>query len=198
MSTLAEIRDAYIRCHRPGSRKEAAHFAAGSLRERILKAANANSYDRPKHRHQWLIAPDLLAQFAARLVVMLPEIERARSFPELLSLVSSARIKGVGPLTVYDTAQRIGWGQRIEPKEVYLHAGTREGAKRLKWEYKRDSIRRSALPSELASLSASEIEDMLCIYADYFGSSTKKVDPKGCGGIQRGCGTRRAKARGCG
>ena len=41
------------------------------------------------------------------------------------------QIKGIGELTIYDTALRIGFYLDIYPDKVYLHAGTREGAKRL-------------------------------------------------------------------
>ncbi|MEK7411500.1 MAG: hypothetical protein AAB327_09000, partial [Actinomycetota bacterium] len=37
----------------------------------------------------------------------------------------------LGPLYVYDTALRIGAKKGQMPKVVYLHAGTREGAKKL-------------------------------------------------------------------
>ena len=197
LNTLAKVRDAYIRRYRSRSRKEAAHFAAGSLRERIRKAANAISFGGSKHKHQWRIKGSTLSRFSNRLEKLLPSIRKARSFPALLTLVELARIKGIGRLTVYDTTTRIGAGQKVKPDKVYLHAGTRVGAKRLNWDFRRDSLRRSELPRELARLSASEIEDMLCIYADCFGSRAKNLDPKGCVSGPRGCGQGRARLRGC-
>jgi hypothetical protein len=58
--------------------------------------------------HQWRIPGSVLRKAAMRLVQA--NVESARSFEELLQLVSDTigNIHGIGELTVYDTAHRIG------------------------------------------------------------------------------------------
>ena len=73
------------------------------------------------------------------LVARLPEIRRAQSFASLLQVIESVKCPGIGELTVYDTAIRVGLGQGVQPDRVYLHAGARVGANRLKWNVRRGS-----------------------------------------------------------
>jgi hypothetical protein len=69
-------------------------------------------------------------------------------------------------LTIYDTALRIGASLGLEPQSVYLHAGTRFGARRLGLDWRAETIPVSALPPPLRKLKPREIEDLLCIFAD--------------------------------
>lgn len=88
------------------------------------------------------------------------------SFEELFQLVNAAvgGIHGIGALTVYDTARRIGAYLKLEPEKVYLHAGTRAGARAIGLGAGRDTLEINELPVPFRSLSAGEIEDCLCIY----------------------------------
>ncbi|MEO0269567.1 MAG: hypothetical protein ABIN73_07505 [candidate division WOR-3 bacterium] len=55
------------------------------------------------------------------------------------------------------------------PDKVYLHAGTKEGAKNLGLNTKgKKALQINELPKELKDLSPIEIEDILCIYRDKF------------------------------
>src|SRR5262249_27216325 len=75
-------------------------------------------------------------------------------------------IHGIGELTIYDTALRIGAKLDLEPTVVFLHGGTRKGARALGLDWHKEFIARDAFPSEFQPLSASEIEDVLCIYKE--------------------------------
>jgi hypothetical protein len=95
------------------------------------------------------------------------EIRSCLNFEELIKLMGKkiGNIPGIGQLTVYDTALRIGANLGIEPKIVYLHCGTRVGAKTLGINIrKKDTLNPSELPDAFSKLSPSEIEDCLCIY----------------------------------
>jgi hypothetical protein len=96
-------------------------------------------------------------------------LEKARSFDDLIQRVNSAvrSIRGIGELYVYDTALRIGAHLRLLPREVYLHAGARMGARALHLDYRSASIPLDRLPVELRRLEPHEIEDVLCIYKDW-------------------------------
>ena len=91
------------------------------------------------------------------------------SFEDLFKIISENRIFGFGKLAIYDTALRIGYFLRLYPEQIYLHAGTSKGAKKLGIKInKRKKIEISELPKEFHKLNASEIEDILCIFKDRF------------------------------
>lgn len=173
VSLLSDIRDDYIRRVRPRVEAEAKHYAHGPAVERIRRAAVAEGPGGHKHKHQWRIPPTVLDKFAARLVARTKDITSARTFATLLAVIKSARIKGVAELTIYDTAVRIGKGQGLEPDAVYLHAGTRKGAKLLGLNVNRPSIPIDDFPPDLAGLAPAEIEDLLCSNARYFGPNAR-------------------------
>ena len=51
-----------------------------------------------------------------------------------------------------------------EPDRVYLHSGTREGARALGLAAERSFLPMDELPPELRRLKPREVEDLLCIY----------------------------------
>lgn len=73
-------------------------------------------------------------------------------------------IHDIGPLTIYDTALRIGAFLRLEPAVVYLHRGTREGAKAIGENHRSECLDVRELPRPFQRLKPYEIEDCLCIY----------------------------------
>jgi hypothetical protein len=93
----------------------------------------------------------------------------ASSFEQLHQIIGELiqGIRGVGPLLIYDTALRLGANLRLEPSVVFLHAGTREGARRLGLNVARSFIPSSEFPPVLRELPARQIEDILCIYKDW-------------------------------
>ena len=86
-----------------------------------------------------------------------------------MEIVNSINCKGIGELTKYDTIIRIAAYRNLFPTKVYLHSGTKVGAKNLLGKLgKRKYLGIEELPIELQDLhlSASEIEDILCIFKD--------------------------------
>lgn len=121
------------------------------------------------HSHQrrpfsrWREAPSRAAE------VLLGEkgrIEACHDFAALHHLVEQLlnEVPGIGELAVYDIAHRISLFCGYEPVEVMLHRGTRDGARGLGVDINRRSIPMKCLPSGLRSLSAAQLEDVLCIY----------------------------------
>jgi hypothetical protein len=88
------------------------------------------------------------------------------TFDELHTAVRSSigAIRGIADLTIYDTSLRIGAKLGLEPDKVYLHAGTREGARGLRLDYRRPFFELAALPRPFRRLKPREIEDCLCIF----------------------------------
>ena len=73
-------------------------------------------------------------------------------------------VAGIGALYRYDTAFRIGAYRGLFPTRVYLHAGTRKGARALGLDYRKDALEMSEIPAALRTRKPYEIEDILCIY----------------------------------
>ncbi len=65
-------------------------------------------------------------------------IRNTQNFDELLVLIGGLRksVKGIGELYIYDTSLRIGSYLGHLPEKVYLHSGTRKGARNLGYKNK--------------------------------------------------------------
>lgn len=102
----------------------------------------------------------------ARLQAAAKRIAAASDFAALHGIVEReiGSIRGIGALTVYDIAHRLGAHFGKAPALVYLHAGTRTGA--AAFGLKSDSIDPRELPAPFSRLAPAEIEDCLCIYKD--------------------------------
>jgi hypothetical protein len=121
----------------------------------------------------------------AALQRIAPDLETAKDFHSVFVLVDAAfkPVFGAGELAVYDATDRIC--ERLghsSPHVVYLHNGTRVGARRLAggrlanedaW-----GILHRQLPEGLRGLSTQEAEDVLCIYKDDFLLSPKELHAK--------------------
>lgn len=84
-----------------------------------------------RHPHQRRIPRALLEAVEGRLQGIGRKLSNATDFAALHRVIEKeiGGIKGVGALTVYDIAHRIGAHFKRSPERVYLHAGTRTGAR---------------------------------------------------------------------
>jgi len=76
----------------------------------------------------------------------------------------TGRVSGLGATTAYDVARRLSVKLRLEPVNVYLHAGSAIGAR--KFGIEGESAPLSKFPKEIQSLGATHAENFLCIYKD--------------------------------
>jgi hypothetical protein len=183
MRTWSEILDHYAEHHRRDQQDELDYFrACRSLRDVVSDAALAR-LNGTKLQHQWRRPEHVLSASRDALLNDLPALRRAKRFDQLHETVEAASgsIKGIGPLTVYDTALRIGAWRGLLPTKVYLHAGTRTGAKNLGLAWRQPSLEMEVLPLPLQALPAHQVEDVLCIYKDVFGVEMKLGDSVACG-----------------
>lgn len=143
---------------------------ANSLSSVIEKAGRAIDFNGRRFRHQWRLTNKALSQALSELKKSSKKINACKNFDELLSLIESTagRVFGIGELYNYDTALRIGAYLGLFPEQVYLHRGVIKGARKLGLNTKRRSIPLEELPIEFHKLTASEAEDILCIYKDKF------------------------------
>jgi len=168
LRTLGAIVHDYIRRHRHKTIRELRYFRSlQSLDDAIAKAGLARRPDGKRWSHQRRIPSAALDAATRRL--RQAHLQSARSFADLIERVDTAvrLVRGIGELYVYDTALRLGAHLRLLPHAVYLHAGTRRGARALGLDHRSDSIAPSQLPAAFQRLRPHEVEDVLCIYKDW-------------------------------
>ncbi|MEM6684875.1 MAG: hypothetical protein AAF617_03680 [Bacteroidota bacterium] len=152
-----------------------------SLEEAIYEAATARNHEGKKNKHQWRLKNIDLEKFAVQLVDKADEIRKCTSFDELLDKVQRYKINGIGILTVYDTAERIGAYLDVYPDKIYLHAGVKVGAEKvLGMPLNKEFIHKEDLPEafQQPDLHCGAIEDILCMYKDSFDDENESFIPK--------------------
>ena len=145
--------------------------AQTSLIGAIEVAAKAIDDRNKRHGHQCLISKINLSNFAEKLKAKEQQIKTVKSFDDLMTIIESEKSDGIGELAIYDTATRIGAYLNLFPDRVYLHSGTRKGARNLLGQLKgKKYLALDDFPKEMQQhgLTASEIEDILCIFKDNF------------------------------
>lgn len=185
MPKFKQIIEEYIVKYRPGVEEERLSFVKEvTLVSAISRAALCKLATGNRHSHQYRIPLNSLKEAEKRLLKQRREIKNAKTFDELHDLVNKI-IRGIwmiGELVVYDTSTRIGAFLRLDPSTVYLHRGTREGARAL-LEVSRSQtmLHPHELPREFSKLQAYEIEDVLCRYKEHL-KGLKDVRPGRCSG----------------
>lgn len=158
---------------------------SGSIRD-VLEKCVCN-----RHGHQYCIPTSAIEEAVNKLMdsqLVCAKLKKGKplinkegklsegfsDFEDLYDFVNSVigGIKGIGPLTVYDTAKRIGhlFENPIYPeKYVYLSAGALEGAKKL-LNRKKLSFREpvTIYVPYFGTYPSIFIEDILCIFKDEF------------------------------
>lgn len=200
-STSARLRRVvqhYIKECRAQARREMKVFANQAFLAKAIKLAAActdvliaeDTGRIVRHSHQRRIPRRCLRQAEKSLLAAESKLRASSNFNELHQQVSIA-IKGggIGALTIYDVAHRIGAYLKLYPNLVYLHAGTAEGARHIG--VRDQAVAKNALPKEFRTLSPAEIEDCLCIYKDVLSGKKplSSLCAGSCGPVGSGCRT---------
>lgn len=140
-----------------------------------------------RHGHQYCISKDavdnatiVLAADSRLKDAILKSVIVFKDFEDLYDHINKliGGITGIGPLTVYDTAKRIGHllACPIYPYDyVYLCAGAKAGAEKLLGYKLNGKEPTSTFYPYFGSLPSIFIEDILCIYKKYFTYSIQKI-----------------------
>jgi hypothetical protein len=196
--TLTSLIDSYIRDRRHRLTCELDFYRCQkSLRDAVRKAALSIRCDGRRHNHQRRLNATVLKRAADRLESASARLGVCKNFDALMRVVENELrgVRGVGELTRYDIALRIGAKRCLEPQRVYLHAGTRQGAKAIGLNATRDAIETKDLQLEFRRLKPHEIEDCLCIYKDQLWEiMSRRRSPASLIGVALG---RVRRARGC-
>ena len=98
--------------------------------EKVIQIACLSTDENGKrHRHQNRINLKNLRKFHNHVKSQLNKIRKNKEFDKLIEIIGNKKIEGIGDLTIYDAAQRIGMFLNILPDKIYLHCGTKKGAK---------------------------------------------------------------------
>ncbi len=144
-----------------------------NLSEGIEVAAKAIDKNGKINSHQRRVGRKKLENFASIIALQKSEISKAKSFDEVLDIIENVKSEYIGALTKYDTAVRIGARLGLYPDKIYLHAGTKVGARYLLGSAQvrgRKFIHLEDLPKEFLQfdLTASDFEDIFCNYKEAF------------------------------
>jgi hypothetical protein len=165
--TFEAVVAAYIRDKRPAALMERKTFAdEHTLEAAVRRGALGLTVGGKTYRHQWRVRKDARRAWARHLLDHLGELRSATTFHELLTSIERLTIFGIDEMTIYDTADRIGVKLGLEPEFVYLHKGTRVGARHLGLGRGRAWLRPEELPTPFQVLQPYEMEDCLCIYEE--------------------------------
>lgn len=136
----------------------------------IHHAALASDQRGKRFSHQCRIPRAPLLRAKALMEGAAHQLRACRTFHELHTRLERlvGGVRGLGELYCYDTALRLGATLHLAPEHVYLHRGTRAGARALGLDASTPFLRREDLPPEIRVLRAHEAEDFLCIYKDRF------------------------------
>lgn len=149
-------------------REEARYFGDKrlSIEEAVRRAARSELKGGHIHDHQRRPGRKVMQRCVTALAGHDEIFTEPRNFAAVHASVERilAPVEGAGELIVYDIAERIGWRLGLEPDEVYLHRGTREGAQMLRPQLRGKTANVTDLPPELGQLSPAHIENLLCIY----------------------------------
>ena len=161
----------YKSVHYPNHIEEHKWFKNQTLLSNAIQNAALSINQKGKRfDHQRRLKISCLENACQILLRLENRIKRCRTFDELINLIKDTlqNVAGVGELYYYDTALRIGAKLGLSPQRIYLHSGTRQGAKMLRISKGRSWIETKDVPKELQSLTPDEIEDILCIYKSRF------------------------------
>ena len=167
LSTFEEIVQTYISGRREDVKRELRYFSSPkSLDDVISLAALSQFRNGKRHPHQRRIPKDTLQMAKKNLIAHKSKLKSCRSFDNLHEVVRQTigPIYRIGELAVYDISCRLGAYLGHSPDYIYLHAGTRKGAKALGLPTGRKKLKIKNLPHSFTILSPHEAEDCLCLY----------------------------------
>jgi hypothetical protein len=148
---------------------------ATSFEEAVWIACESRRRSGKMHSHQTKVPKDARREFGYRIIRGFFDLSLT-DFDQFHDFLWDIKPIGIGPLTTYDVAIRVGAFLNLEPDAIYLHTGARLG-----WEallgyrvmgpppgapYRAP---RSTWPVPLRALSADMAEDFLCTYREVLG-----------------------------
>jgi hypothetical protein len=142
--------------------------------EAIIRACRSKRPNGKHHNHQSRVPQATLRLLQAKLLRVQGNLAYSNDFDQLYRIIDKHKPDGIGPVTTYDVATRIGAYLGLNPKHVYIKAGTRTGLLELMrhypwtWKVTYKMPLRSFPPPMRSRMNADQIEDFLCSYRETF------------------------------
>jgi hypothetical protein len=168
-ASLEELVNEYLARRNACADDLAFYREAPTWREAVERATTAEWLNAKgevkRHPHQRRIPEASLRQ--ATRILKKADLQSAKNFDDLHNRIEHAtrNVWKFKALTIYDTAHRIGacMKPRLRPKCIYLHRGTRQGARALGLGHGKDKLAMSELPPAIRRrMNAEQAEDFLC------------------------------------
>jgi len=142
---------------------------AVSFNEATARACASRCSKGKCHNHQSRV-PENVRRLFCELITCEWPLANVKDFDTLYDWLDTIKPAGIGPVTLYDVATRIGAYLGYEVQSLYLHAGVHLGWARLHGKRMPLILRipKDELPLPLQSLPTDEIEDFLCCYREMF------------------------------
>lgn len=154
---------------------------ADGWKQAVSRAVASRRPNGKMHNHQSKVKEADRQEFGHRILWEWPKANNQwpQTFDEFHDRLEELRPHGIGPVTTYDVAVRVGAFLKLEPQSLYLHAGVRQGWLALcpvepfgvprRWAGIH-RIRQPWWPIEVTGWKADELEDFLCTYRELFRS----------------------------
>jgi len=144
--TMKQIVSTYKKIYLPAAHAEWRWFAsAKNIKEAIARAVSSelNEDGNYMSSHQRRIGRAKLAKAAIYFGRMAEEYASATNFEQVYAItksVSTPKELRIGELAKYDFSTRVSAFLNLKPESVYLHAGTRTGARNLGYLHENEII----------------------------------------------------------
>ena len=166
--TLQELIKAYIKYNRKNKNDELEQYSACyTIEETINKIGICRNIHGKVYSHQCRVGEAKMKEFADILKPYAQELSIATTFQQIYDIlrVPVKNTHQIGDLAHYDVALRISAYCRCLPEEVFVQAGSEQGAKTWGMNIKNGKVDLNQFPKILTEqLKPHEIEDFLCIY----------------------------------
>ena len=119
--------------------------------------------------HQERVYTISLINYTQSLLKVKNKIKKVKTFEKLYNILFDNKVSGIGDLTCYDIAMRIGQYLNIFPDYIYIHSGTKIGLENLLNKKIKDVyIKKEELPEPFCNcnLIPIQLEDLLCHFKD--------------------------------
>jgi hypothetical protein len=152
---------------------------AEGFEEAVWIACESRRRNGKMHSHQTKVLKDARRELGHRIIDAYPDIYRWQGWPlldmanpgfdEFHDFLWEIKPAGIGRLTCYDVATRVGAYLKLEPSQIYLHTGALLGWYAL-WgganraPFGGGRVHPDRWPPALRVLSADMAEDFLCTY----------------------------------
>jgi hypothetical protein len=141
---------------------------ASNLAVAIDRAAAGRRRDGKLFKKGSCVRTESKKELANKLRAKIETLRNAKTFEDIYAVVEATHVWGIGAMSVYAIAERIGAYLKIKPQAyLYLHAGPLEGWVRLMgYRPVEGRVAVSVLPKPFRTIELYHVENLLCEYRD--------------------------------